>query len=158
MQPWVTEHLAWYLDAIGTMLDLLWVLVMDIGIDDGTTPTVGTLLNGELVTDGYQPGYGSAFNPQIASVGYGFLGRTFLRASLERAQLLLQLRNSRLHVFALRRQGTLALRSGCSEFLRLLLQSHGRFSLFAGRRKRLRGFRRFRFTLEPLFERTHFKK
>ena len=34
-------------------------------MDDGTTPTVGTLVDGELVTEGYQPGYGILLDPSV---------------------------------------------------------------------------------------------
>lgn len=69
LQPWLTLHLAWYCDAIGAMAsgtagDGWWDLVTDVGVDDGVTPTVGTYdQHGNLVTTGYQPGYGDVFNP-----------------------------------------------------------------------------------------------
>lgn len=64
MAPWITLHLAWYLDAIGVMVDPLYTLVMDEGVDDGTTPTIGTYdQDGNLITEGYQPGYGILLNP-----------------------------------------------------------------------------------------------
>lgn len=77
LAPWLTEALAWYCDAIGAILDPLYTLVMDQGLDDGSTPTVGTYdANGELVTEGYQPGWGALFNPQVASGGnLGYLGQ-----------------------------------------------------------------------------------
>jgi hypothetical protein len=63
LSPWASLHMCWYLDAIGAMGSEFWDLVMDQGVDDGTTPTVGTYVDGELVTDGYTPGYGDVFNP-----------------------------------------------------------------------------------------------
>jgi hypothetical protein len=63
LQPWLTLPLAWYLDAIGAMVDPLVTIISDVGIDDGT-PTVGTYDQfGALVTTGYQAGYGALFNP-----------------------------------------------------------------------------------------------
>jgi hypothetical protein len=77
LQPWLTLHMAWFLDAIGVMCDPVYTLVYDQGVDDGTMPTVGTYVDNELVAvgDGYQPGYASALDPQQATVGYGFLGQ-----------------------------------------------------------------------------------
>jgi hypothetical protein len=63
--PWQTLHLAWYCDAIGAMASPWWEMVTDQGVDDGVTPTVGTYVDGELVTEGYQPGYGEVFNPSV---------------------------------------------------------------------------------------------
>jgi hypothetical protein len=78
LRPWLTLHMAWFLDAFGVMVDPVYTLVYDQGVDDGTMPTVGTYdQNGDLVAvgDGYQPGYASALDPQQATVGYGFLGQ-----------------------------------------------------------------------------------
>lgn len=65
LAPWLTLHLCWLCDAIGAMCDPWWTMIQDQGVDDGTTPTVGTYLDGELVVDGYAPGYGEVFNPSI---------------------------------------------------------------------------------------------
>jgi hypothetical protein len=67
LQPWITLHLCWLCDAIGVAADPWWTQIMDLGVDDGLTPTVGTYVGGELVTEGYQPGYGAALNPSVAS-------------------------------------------------------------------------------------------
>jgi hypothetical protein len=48
LTPWMTEHLAWVVDAIGTMADPLAAIVYDQGTD------------GE---PGYVPGYGTIFDP-----------------------------------------------------------------------------------------------
>lgn len=64
LAPWMTKHLAWVLDqAIGVVVDPIYTTVQDIGDDDGVTPTVGTYFNGQLVTEGYQPGFGVFLNP-----------------------------------------------------------------------------------------------
>jgi hypothetical protein len=77
LQPWLTLHMAWFLDAIGVMVDPVYTLVYDQGVDDGTMPTVGTYVGDTLVAagEGYQPGYASALDPQQATAGYGFLGQ-----------------------------------------------------------------------------------
>ena len=58
MQPWLTLHLAWLLDGIGVMVDPLYNLVADIGVDGDRD---------------YLPGYGRVFNvaPQPGQPGYG---------------------------------------------------------------------------------------
>lgn len=68
LAPWLSLHLAWYVDAIGAMADPWWTMIIDQGVDDGTTPTVGTIVDGELVTDGYTPGYGDVFNPSAVPI------------------------------------------------------------------------------------------
>jgi hypothetical protein len=67
LQPWVTLHMAWVLDAIGVAADPWWTSILDQGVDDGLTPTVGTYVNDLLITEGFQPGYGAALNPRVAS-------------------------------------------------------------------------------------------
>jgi hypothetical protein len=68
--PWLTLHLAWVLDqAIGVVVDPVYTTVLDVGDDDGVTPTVGTYVNGALVTEGYQPGFGVFLNPQACPAG-----------------------------------------------------------------------------------------
>ena len=57
LAPWGSLHLAWYCDAIGAAADPWYTMVIDRGVDDGTTPTVGTSVDGELVSDGYACGY-----------------------------------------------------------------------------------------------------
>lgn len=70
-----TLHGAWYCDAIGAMADPWWTMVQDVGTDDGT-PTVGTYLDGAIVTDGYQPGYGEIFNPlTVPLIAAAYLGQ-----------------------------------------------------------------------------------
>lgn len=81
MQPWMTLHLAWFCDWVGAMMDPVFGLVMGQGVDDGNTPTVGTYVNGELVTEGYQPGYGALLNPLSPNVDLGFLSN-FLGVSI----------------------------------------------------------------------------
>jgi hypothetical protein len=61
MQPWITLHLAWWLDAVGSMFDQVYGLVYDQGTDGTST---------------YIPGYGALLNPLIASPeNLPFLGR-----------------------------------------------------------------------------------
>lgn len=65
LAPWLTLHLAWVLDAgIGEVVDPFYTLVTDVGDDDGVTATVGTYVDGALVTSGYQPGWGVLLNPR----------------------------------------------------------------------------------------------
>lgn len=52
MQPWITLHLAWYLDAIGAMFQQCAQLVLDQGIDGDPT---------------YLPGYGTLLDPTVAT-------------------------------------------------------------------------------------------
>ena len=60
MQPWMTLHLAWFLDAIGAFVDPVYNIVMEQGTDNGATPTRGTKDQyGNIITGGYVPGYGS---------------------------------------------------------------------------------------------------
>lgn len=75
--PWGTLHLAWFCDAIGAMCSEWWDMVQDQGTDDGVTPTVGTKdANGNLITTGYQPGYGAALNPNIVPlIAAGYLAQ-----------------------------------------------------------------------------------
>ncbi len=51
MDPWITLHLAWWLDAIGSMFDPVYELVYDVGVDG---------------TAGFVPGYGSLLDPTLA--------------------------------------------------------------------------------------------
>lgn len=77
MAPWVTRHLAWYLDAIGVMCQDLVTLVSDEGVDDGTTPTIGTFdADGNLITEGYAAGYSILLDPSRCPDGdLGFLAQ-----------------------------------------------------------------------------------
>lgn len=61
MQPWITEHLAWYLDAIGSMFDSTYSIVYDQGTDGQPA---------------FIPGYGELLNPMICPPGdLGYLGQ-----------------------------------------------------------------------------------
>ena len=63
LAPWMTLHMAWYLDAWGAMFDPVYTLAVDTGYDDGSTPTIGTVLAGLPVVSGYAPGYSILFDP-----------------------------------------------------------------------------------------------
>ena len=66
MGPWITLYFAWYLDALGLMVDQLYELVTDVGVDDGTMPTAGTLDgDGNVLVGGYRPGYGALLDPTV---------------------------------------------------------------------------------------------
>lgn len=69
LAPWMTLHLAWLLDSVGVVVDPIYTVIQDVGEDDGVTPTIGTYFNGELVTEGFQPGFGSLLNPQACPDG-----------------------------------------------------------------------------------------
>lgn len=61
LQPWLTLHLAWLADSIGVMVDPLYGLVMDQGVDG---------------QPGYVPGYGQLLDPALASGGeLAYLGQ-----------------------------------------------------------------------------------
>lgn len=74
MAPWMTLPLAWMLDSLGVMIDPVYTLVQDSGTDDGSTATIGTKdADGNLVTEGFEPGYSSLLDPSrcpLASLPY----------------------------------------------------------------------------------------
>lgn len=53
LQPWMTDQLAWWIDAMGSMFDPVYSLVYDVGVD-GTT--------------GFVPGYGTLLDPRTCPV------------------------------------------------------------------------------------------